>query len=318
MKTKMKILLLVAVVAMLASCGKSYEQKKAEQHARTEKLRADEQAAFKVAVTPTIDCLPLYLLKDSMLYDSTKADIRLKQFGAHMDIDTALVGGSIQAAATELVRIMDLRRTHHKLQLRAIAVTPLQWTLVGDKHNGIRELKKLANRMIAMSRYSATDWLSSQVKKKAAKDSIIFSVQINDVNLRASMISTDEMDAAWLPEPQATKAILDGNVELANSADQGRKFGIIVCREPSGKDADRREAQIQEFKTAYNKAVELINRRGLKYYSALIKKYMGADDKTIAKLPKIIFTPCEGPSRADVLAAEKIRFVKHTPKVQIR
>lgn len=301
---------------ILAGCGKSDNEQKAERHAAAAKAKADEAAAFKIAVTPTMDCLPLFLLKDSVLYDTSKVDIRLKPFNSHMDIDTALTGGSIQAAATELVRALELRRTHH-VSLRAVAVTPLQWTLVGDRKNKITTLKALGNHMVAMSRFSATDWLTSIVRKRAKTDDIIFSIQMNDVQLRLQMLRNDEMDAAWLPEPQATKAILDGNVKLAESADEGHKFGLIVYRQETGSIADKREAELQEFKAAYNKAVGLINRNGIKHYSALIKKYMGADDKTIARLPRITYTQTEGPSRADMLTAEKIRFQKHTPRVKI-
>ena len=317
MKTKYNIVIFLAVLLAMVSCGKSGEKSKSDRRAEAQKERARDAAAFKVAVTPTIDCLPLYLLKDSMLYDSTKADIRLKTFNAHMDIDTALVGGSVQAAATELVRIMDLRRGH-KVQLRAVAVTPLQWALIGNKNNGITSLKRLGNHMIAMTRYSATDWLTSQIKKESKTDSIIFSVQVNDVALRYDMFQNNEMDAAWLPEPYASAALLHGRVKLAASDAEGRSFGLVVYREPGTAEADVRERQLEEFKRAWDRAVELINHRGLRYYSALIKKYMHVDDKAIARLPKITFKPCEGPSRADVIAAEKIHFVKHTPKVQIR
>lgn len=309
-------LCLTVGLMLIYGCGKSAEEQKAEQHAAAAKAHADEQAAFKVAVTPTLDCLPLFLMKDSVLYDTAKVDIRLKMFNAHLDIDTALTGGSLQAAPSELVRIMELRRTNH-VALRAIAVTPLQWTLVGDKKNKITSLKALGNHMVAMTRFSATDWLTSIARKRAKTDDVIFSLQMNDVPLRLQMLLNDEMDAAWLPEPQATTAIMKGNVSLAQSSDEGRNFGILVFREPNGKDADKRETQLQAFKDAYNRAVNLINKRGVRYYSALIRKYMGADDKTIARLPKVTFQQTGGVARADVLAAENIHFVKHTPRVKI-
>lgn len=319
MNRKLYIAITIAVtIITLAACQKSRKEINAERHAASQKAAADEQAAFKVAATPTLDCLPLFLLKDSMLYDTTKVDIRLKLLTAHADIDTALAGGSIQAAATEMVRAVELHRVHNT-RLRAIAVTPLQWTLVGDKKNGITTLKSLGNHMVAMTRFSATDWLTEQARKKSKVDTlIIFSAQMNDVTLRLRMLNNDEMDAAWLPEPQATAAIAKGNVVLMQSADEGRHFGLIVYREPTGKDADKREAQLAEFKSAYNRAVELINKRGIKYYSALIKKYMGVDQNTISRLGKMTFTPCGAPARADVIAADKIHFQKHTQKVTIK
>lgn len=310
---------ITAILLMLlaGSCGKSPETQKAERKAAADKVRADENAAFKIAVTPTMDCLPLFLLADSTLYDTAKVDIRLKQFNAHMDIDTALAGGSVQAAATELVRAVDLHREKHTA-LRPIAVTPLQWILVGNKKNKITTMQSLGDHMIAMTRYSATDWLTSLVRKRTKTDKKIFGVQINDINVRLKMMLSDEMDAAWMPEPQATEALAKGNVQLMNSEKEGRSFGIIAYREPGDSTADKREAQLQEMRTAYNHAVDLINKRGVRYYSALIKKYTGADDKTIARLPKITYSHTAGPSRADIIAAGKIRFQKHTPKVKIQ
>lgn len=311
------ILCAFAIIAVLSGCSKSAEQKQAERKAEEARQRATEQSAFKIAVTPTLDCLPLFLMADSGLCDTSKIDLRLKQFDAHDDIDTAIVGSSVQAAATELVRAIDLSRSHH-LRLRPVAVTPLQWTLVGSKANKILKLSDLGNHMIAMTRYSATDWLTSLTKKRAKTDFIIFSAQINSVKTRLKMMEDSAMDAAWLPEPQATQALNRGNVVLVKSDKEDRHFGVIVYVEPGDETADKREAELREFTNAYNRAVDLINKNGLMHYAALIQKYTGADNKTIAKLPAIKYTHAEGPSRADMLAAEKIRFQKHTPKVKIQ
>lgn len=302
---------------MVSACGKSAKEEKAQRQADLKRAAQEEADAFKVGVTPTLDCLPLFLLKDSMLYDSTKVDIRLKMFNAHADIDTALEGQSVQLAATELVRAIEMERTH-RATLRPIAVTPLQWKLIGNKKNKVTKLKGLENRMIAMTRYSATDWLTTVARRRLNSDSIILNVQFNDVVLRARMMGSDEMDAAWLPEPYSTQQVLKGNVVIMDGADEGRHFGVIVFAEPGNKDADKRDAQLQAFRKAYDRAVELINRNGLKHYAALIKKYMNVDDKTIARLPKTTFTPCSGVDRSDLLAARKIHFVKTTPKVKIQ
>ena len=105
---------------------------------------------------------------------------------------------------------------------------------------------------------------------------------------------------------------------LAKSDDEGRNFGVIVFLPTLNDDASQREQQLEAVKTAYNKAVKLINTRGLKYYKALIKKYMGVDDKTVSRLPKVTFPSTGGAARADILAAEKITFQKHTPRVKIQ
>lgn len=302
--------------ALLTACNGTDGKSPARKKAMT-KTSIGNAGKFVVAATPTLDCLPLFLLADSMLYDTAQVHIHLKQYTAHMDIDTALVGGSAQVAATELVRAIDLHRTHG-VRLRPVAATPLQWILVGNKNNKIVNMKALGDHMIAMTRFSATDWLTTLVRKRAKTDRPVFAVQMNDVQTRLKMMLSNEMDAAWLPEPQATVALSKKNIDLMHSDKEGREYGVVVFRESYGKDLGNREAELEEFKHAYDRAVDLINTRGLRYYAALVEKHTGADAKIVAKLPKITFKHTGELSRADMIAAGKIRFQKHTPRVRIQ
>ena len=53
----------------LCACGPSEADQKRAQRQRQEADRKAYQAAFKVGTLPTLDCLPLFLLRDSVLYD---------------------------------------------------------------------------------------------------------------------------------------------------------------------------------------------------------------------------------------------------------
>ena len=57
---------------MVVSCGKSDKELQAERQAKMQAEREAYQKAYKIAVMPTMDCLPAYLLKDSLLYDTAK------------------------------------------------------------------------------------------------------------------------------------------------------------------------------------------------------------------------------------------------------
>ena len=45
----------------------------------------EDSAALKIAVMPTLDCLPLFVAKETDLFDKDVSDIRLKMFTAQMD-----------------------------------------------------------------------------------------------------------------------------------------------------------------------------------------------------------------------------------------
>ena len=85
-----KLFIGIITLVMLAACGQSYEESKRLTRQQRLKLWREDSAAFKVAVMPTLDCLPVFVAKERQLFD-TAVDIRLKQFNAQMDVDTALI-----------------------------------------------------------------------------------------------------------------------------------------------------------------------------------------------------------------------------------
>ena len=77
----------------MAACGQSYEEtKQLTKKQRMEAARKDS-AALKVAVMPTLDCLPLYVAQHYNLYDTLRGGVRLKYYKAQMDCDTAMERG---------------------------------------------------------------------------------------------------------------------------------------------------------------------------------------------------------------------------------
>jgi hypothetical protein len=61
---------------LVTACGKSYEETKREAENRREAMRKDS-AALKVAVLPTLDCLPLYVAEYYQLFDTINGGVRL-------------------------------------------------------------------------------------------------------------------------------------------------------------------------------------------------------------------------------------------------
>ncbi len=289
------------LLCLLSSCGESDEQRHARTKAEKEKLAAEYAAAFKVGVLPTLDCLPIYLLKDSVLYDTTKVDIRLKQFNAQMDCDTALIGGSIQGSVTDLVRAERLRRKGTALTMPI--ATNAYWLLVTNKRGRLKELSQFSDKMVAMTRYSVTDMLTDIAVERGKTKYPVYRVQINDIPLRLRMLINNEMDAMWLPEPQATAAQLYKHTVLMDSRKEDLQMGVIAFRskELAG---EKRFMEYEEFQKAYDTACRQINRRGVAYYAPLIRKYMNVDDKVIKRLPKITFEPSKKPREKDKAKAQ--------------
>lgn len=289
--------LLILAVLTFVSCGKSDKELQAERQAQKLAEREAYQKAYKIAVMPTMDCLPAYLLKDSLLYDTAKVDIRLCRFNAQMDCDTAMIGGSVQAAFSDLVRTERLKHKN-KVLMHYLTDTNLNWQLIADKDSKLKQLSDLSDKIVAMTRFSGTDLLTDMAVKKAKPKYQVFRVQVNDVLVRLAMLQNHEIDAYWFAEPQITKALAADNNSLFNSEDAGVHLGVVAIM-----DKVRRQDEEAAFAAAYDKAVEQINKNGVKYYSALIQKYMKVDESVVRALPDIKYTKIGPPRKADLLMA---------------
>ena len=289
--------LLILAVLTFVSCGKSDKELQAERQAQKLAEREAYQKAYKIAVMPTMDCLPAYLLKDSLLYDTAKVDIRLCRFNAQMDCDTAMIGGSVQAAFSDLVRTERLKH-RNKVLMHYLTDTNLNWQLIADKESKLKQLSDLSDKIVAMTRFSGTDLLTDMAVKKAKPKYQVFRVQVNDVLVRLAMLQNHEIDAYWFAEPQITKALSADNNSLFNSEDAGVHLGVVAIM-----DKVRRQDEEAAFAAAYDKAVEQINKNGVKYYSALIQKYMKVDESVVRALPDIKYTKIGPPRKANLLMA---------------
>lgn len=296
------VLLLLSMLFAMAGCGENVEV----QHRRTkaEKARLDsiDKASLKVGVMPTLDCLPVYVAHDCRLFDTLGVTVHLKSFMAQMDCDTALMGGSVEGSITDLIRANHLAK--RGVPLVYPIATDTYWQLITNRKARISELKHLSDKMIAMTRYSATDYLADLAVDSGKPQFDVYRVQINDVRIRLKMLLNNEMDAAFLPEPQATMARMVKNPMLMDSRDKDLRLGVFAFREEALKKP-RRQKQLDLFLKAYNMAVDSINKNGLGHYSDLLKKYCAADAAAVKALPRLTFRHATTPRRTDLLKASK-------------
>ena len=295
--------MLLIALAVAAGCGPSYEEVKKQTAAEQKRLDKEDSAALKIGVTPTLDCLPIYVAKECGLFDSTKADIRLKAFTSNIDCDDALRKGRIEGCATDIVRGQYMK--HKGTDIDYVAATNAYWQLISNRTARIRRLSQLNDKMVAMTRYSATALLADYATDSAKlKSEEVFKIQINDVDLRLRMLLGNEMDAMLLTEPQATTARLYKNPVLMDSRDKDMRFGVIAFNGKAMDDEQRRK-QLNVFVKGYDSACDSINKNGLKHYADVLKKYYKLDDRTINALPKMNFNHAEAPRQKDIDTADK-------------
>ncbi len=280
---KHKPIFLLAVIVLLSACGQSYEEKVRLSRAERARLAQEEAAALKVAVLPTLDCMPVYLAKQKHWYDSTQVDLRLKVRNAQIDCDTAIKGKSVEVAVTDLKRVEHMAK--HGVGLLTMGPTDAYWQLIANRTARVKTAAQLGDKMVAMTRYSATDYLTDKALDGVKTSAPVFRVQINDVLIRLDMLKNNEMDAMWLTEPQATTARMFKHTVIEDSRKMKEHLGVVVTGAHLMKDK-KRVKQLTAFVEGYNRACDSLNHYGVKHYADLVKAVCHTDDKTIDRLPK--------------------------------
>ncbi len=298
-----KILLLFATILLIAGCGQSYEETKRLSRAQRLKLWREDSAALKVAVMPTLDCLPVFIAKDHQMFD-TVVDIRLKRFNAQMDCDTALMRGRVEGAISDLVRTE--RMIQQGTSLKYVAATNAYWLLISNRQLRMSNLKHLDDRMLAMTRYSVTDLLGDlAVDSAKLKPERVFRIQINDVNVRLKMLENNEMDALLMTEPQVTQALLGKHKVLLDSRKLDMQMGVLAFR-TNGMDDQNRRRQMEVFLKGYNEACDSLNHYGVNRYRDVIRKYYKISDQALKALPDTLkFLRAAAPREKDVEQARQ-------------
>ena len=299
-----KLIPVVIALLLLAACGQSYEEtKRITREQRREAMRKDS-AALKVAVMPTLDCLPLYVAQYYQLFDTLNGGVRLKFYNAQMDCDTAMLRGRVEGVVTDLVRAKRMEK--QGLKMRYVAATNAYWQLVTNRNARIHQLKQLDDKMVAMTRFSATDLLTDRARDsvKLAPDQV-FKVQINDLNVRVQMLQNNEIDALWLPEPQATQARLMKNPVILDSRSVKLQLGVLAFREQEMR-RQARGKQLALFTQAYNQACDSISKYGIAYYRDVFIERYKVKSQLVDSIPQDIrYVHARGPRQQDVTYVEQ-------------
>jgi NitT/TauT family transport system substrate-binding protein len=133
----------------------------------------------------------------------------------------------------------------------------------------------------------------------------VFRVQINDVDVRLLMLQNNEMDAMWLPEPQATAARLMKHPVVYDTRKQDLQLGVLAFRDKEMRRPERAK-QLKLLVKAWNAACDNINKHGVRHYKKLIVEKMKVRPQVADSLPKNLkFQHVMAPREQDIEIAQK-------------
>ena len=276
-----RTLALAMLTALLFACnGKGNAPQKQSERQTT------NDSTLRIAVMPTLDCLPLYVADATGLFGEEHINVRLMKYTAQMDCDTAILRGRVQGVFTDLVRAQRLQQKG--ANLHEVGATNLHWQLISNRNARIKDVRQLGDKMVGMTRFSATDFLTADLIDRSKPKNEVFRIQVNNVFIRLKMLVGYEIDAAFMPEPQATVARMGKNNVLADTKTKDIRLGVAVFS-MAAKDQKKVRQALPAFVKAYDRACDSLNIRGIQHYADLLKAHFQLNDAAVKVLPKTAF-----------------------------
>ena len=250
------IILLLSVLScnmFLISCDDE-EEKVRLSKAEREKLRIEDSLALKIGILPTSDCDAIRRADSLGIFDSLGVDVHIRHYNALSECRIALKFNLVEGAVVDSV-LVDVLKDKDSVALTLGPATSLSWKLLTSTKSRIVRAEQLVDKIIAADSHGYTRKYAEMVTDSLIKkQKNVYIIQCEDVNVRTKMLTTGNVDAAFLPEPFASSAIKSGARVLRDYSSQSK--GVIAFRKKAL--ADKRIKQQYEL---FLKGVEIAKRK---------------------------------------------------------
>lgn len=258
--------------------------------------KADDSLAVNVAVYPSLDALPLMLGNDWGVFDSLGVAVKIHVYRSQLDAEKALADNRVDVAMSDMFRVVWWQ--WQKKPVKFAFVTRRNIGIVTNKALRITDVRRLDDRMIAISRFSQDDYFCDKVDSMVSgKKGRILRPQINSVELRAKMLESGQLDAAVLGQQQVYKVARRKYEALKVNAGVPDGFAGFAFNVNSCVSRQKRN-QMHKFRTAYDIAVNRICRmQDLRDVGETTAAALFLDTKTLESInPRKDFMPTKNAS----------------------
>lgn len=242
---------------------------------------------IKVGLLPIVDALPFVVAEKENLFKAEGLDVELIYFGSARDRDSAIVAGQVDVAVHDPVGALMLIGNGVPIKIVGFVCclneTDSNVGFYYVRAPGVRNIKT-----VAISKNTIIEYVASKI----VKGDVEF-VDVPSIANRYQLLIEGKVDAAVLPDPWGTLAIMKNATLIARHRD----LVVLVASERLLNTPEGRRA-VEKLVTALNKAVDLYNANPEKYRDILAEKLrLPAEFKQhiivwkahIVKMPREIF-----------------------------
>lgn len=280
-KNILTILIIIIFVLMLltTSCTKDETQNK-----------------IKIGLMSDTAAIPLIVAQELGYFGNYDIQITIDVFLSALDRDSALQANELNCVSTDLISVGLFKESQDTFVVTS--QTECQYRLLSSPNSGISSTEELDNSMLGLSTNTLMEFLTDSTIDMYNLTGIE-KVNIPKIPNRLEMLKNDQIDAAFLPEPLASLAEVNGSHAVSSNIDINLYPGVLLFNKDF---VNNNEAIVEKFYSAYNDAVDYINKNGTTDLSNQLNEKLRFPEEVKGMLDDIQFSYAKLPSNADVVS----------------
>ena len=203
----------------------------AEPSGLMEEVARDGGTTIRIGVLPIIDAVPFYAAEEDGLFKEAGLHVEIIPFQSALERNVAIQTGEIDAQLADLIstgllnkdeRTITIVKTLYRANDERAMIS-----LIAGKDTGITSPADLAGREVAISHNSLIEYhLDKYLDEAGVARDDVDKIEVSSIPARMTMLSEGQIDAAVLPEPLTTLAVMGGGTIILE--DKVSRLGMSV------------------------------------------------------------------------------------------
>jgi NitT/TauT family transport system substrate-binding protein len=220
-----------------------------------------KELPLKIGLLYSGDSFAVAYAQDSGLFQQNGVAVELVPFTSAFERDNALLAGQIDGANGDLIGASLLHAREEKIQITTLLLgddpTLRLCGIVVSDPSKYKSPQDLRGKTIAISPHTTIEYLSDRIlEANGVPPGTLINTHIQNIHLRMSLLQQKKLDAALLPEPLASMAVVQGGKILLDNRTLPYAHAVLLFRKES---IQNRTDQVQRFHTAMWAGIRMMN-----------------------------------------------------------
>ncbi|MBN1231144.1 MAG: ABC transporter substrate-binding protein [Anaerolineales bacterium] len=236
--------------------------------------KSEQSTTIRIAVLPVLDTLPLYVAEAQGYFVDEGLDVELVPVSSAPERDQLMHAGQIDAMLNEIVSTLFYNQQSTQIRIVRFARTATAqypiFRILASADSGITSVEQLVGVPVGVSDGTVIAYTTDRILQHAGLlHNEITTLSVPKIPDRMALLSSGELQAANLPDPVASLAMLDGAVLVIDDTSYPEVSNSVISF--SVDFLENNPKTVSAFLRAYEKAVHDINQDKLSWIPFLLE-----------------------------------------------